>query len=75
MLVLEAQTWKGLNMIRCFICNSDSDTPEGIILNCDGDMVCGKECKAEFDRRREYFFENIVHSEEKTEAYLMGEDI
>ncbi len=39
----------------------------------DGDFVCNERCKREYEEQKAHFFNDICHSEEKTEQWLMGE--
>jgi len=57
--------------MRCFQCHNKFFSG-GILISADGDFVCSEKCKATYEKEKSLFFSEIVHSEEKTEAWLMG---
>ena len=44
----------------------------GVLINTDGDFVCNDKCKNGYEKERDHFFDDIVQSPEKTEAWLKG---
>jgi len=48
------------------------NSPNAICVNIDGDFACDEKCKAEYEKQKAYFFSTIVHSEKRTEDYLLG---
>ena len=63
-------------MLECFHCGKKiTNELKMVMIGADGDFVCNKECEAEFKKERDHFFNVIVHSPEKTEAYLRGKDV
>ena len=41
------------------------NSPTSIVVTCDGDFVCCKECELAYIKQRNYFFDNIVGDEKK----------
>jgi len=46
---------------------------KAVIVNIDGDMACCPECRDEYEKQKQYFFDHIVHDEAKCEKWLKGE--
>ena len=41
-------------------CNKDPfDSMNMLSVNCDGDMACDGQCKKEYEKQRDHFFDNI----------------
>lgn len=59
--------------MKCFHC--DKEVPEygGIVLNLDGDFVCSKTCEQNYQLEKDRFFNEVVRSESKTTAWLLGD--
>ncbi len=57
--------------MKCFHCQQEVKQ-NGILINQDGDFVCDEKCKDNYENERDYFFNNIVHSEEETKNWLLG---
>lgn len=54
-------------------CNKNPlDSVTAILVSQDGDFVCNEHCKKEYEEQRDHFFNEICHSEEATEKWLMG---
>ena len=49
------------------------DKPGSIVVTIDGDFACNQRCEAAYKQQRDHFFNNIVHSEEATTRWLLGE--
>ncbi len=58
--------------MKCFQCGNEIKG-NGILLNVDGDFVCDVTCKKAYEKKRDHFFNDIMHSSKKTEAWLRGE--
>jgi len=58
-------------MLKCFHCQNKIKG-NGILISADGDFVCDEKCKKGYEREKEHFLNYIVHSEEKTEKWLLG---
>lgn len=60
--------------MKCAHCGKEIDNELTMILiNADGDFVCNQTCKEGYEKEKNYFFNEIVPSETKTLAWLMGE--
>jgi len=44
-----------------------------VCVSCDGDFACCQACANEYKEQMAHFFNDIVHSPAKTEAWLRGE--
>lgn len=41
-------------------CNNDPlESANCVVVNCDGDLACCEKCKKEYEKQRDYFFDNI----------------
>ena len=43
-----------------------------VAVTVDGDFVCNSKCKAEFEKQRNHFFDNIIQDEGRCERWLRG---
>lgn len=60
--------------MKCAHCRKEIDNELTMILiNVDGDFVCNQACKEGYEKEKDRFFNEIILSEEKTRAWLMGE--
>ena len=62
-------------MAKCWNdnCNKDPERSSSqIFVGLDGDSVCNRHCEKEYNKQKAHFFNDIVHSAEKTEDWLMG---
>jgi len=62
------------SMIKCFNCGGNADVPGAIVISIDGDFVCSKRCKAEYERKRDHFLNAVIHDDAKMDAWWKGED-
>ena len=54
-------------------CNKRAlDNINHICVTQDGDFVCDKNCKIEYEKQKYKFFNQIIHDERKTLDYLNG---
>jgi len=60
--------------MKCFYCKKELDN-NAILLDEDGDFVCNEICKMKYEEARDDFFDRIVHDEDLTERWLLGEDV
>lgn len=59
--------------MKCFQCDNDIvDESKMILVSADGDFVCSEKCRKAHEAGKARFFNDIVHSSEKTAAYLSG---
>ncbi|OGF27448.1 hypothetical protein A2331_00600 [Candidatus Falkowbacteria bacterium RIFOXYB2_FULL_34_18] len=59
--------------MKCFQCKKEiTNESKMILISADGDFVCGQNCKDKYETEKAHFFNEIVHSPEKTESYLLG---
>lgn len=58
--------------MKCSQCGKDF-YGNGKLLNADGDFACSAKCEEEYIKERNIFFNEIVHSSEKTKAWLLGD--
>jgi len=56
--------------MKCYQCGKIIE--DGIILDEDGDIVCSEECKVQFEKERELFFNTIVHDDVLFEKWMRG---
>ena len=56
--------------MKCFHCHKEIKR-NGILISQDGDFVCDEKCKEKYEKERDYFFNNIVHSEKETKNWLL----
>ena len=50
--------------MKCFYCKQKiPDERISILLNCDGDFVCGENCKKGYEKNKKEFFDNIGNDE------------
>jgi hypothetical protein len=41
-------------------CKKDPDKSiDSVVVNCDGDLACDENCKKEYEKQRDTFFNNI----------------
>ena len=59
--------------ISCSHCGGNAEGPNRVLLNQDGDFACCPDCADAYRKRRDEFFNDIVISASKTEAWLRGE--
>ncbi len=57
--------------MKCFQCQKEI-SGSGVLISADGDFVCDKICEHDYIKEKEIFFNEIVHSESKTKAWLLG---
>ena len=59
-------------MIACSQCGKDveKDPSGGILINCDGDFVCNEECKKEYEKEKEHFFNHVIGNDKAYAAWL-----
>ena len=60
--------------MKCFHCNKKIEHELRMKHIGDGDFVCDKHCETAFKKARKHFLDVTVHSAEKTERWLLGED-
>ena len=63
-------------MIKCVNENCERnplDSISAVVVTVDGDFACSEECKREWEKQRDYFLENILPDERRTEQWLKGE--
>lgn len=54
-------------------CNKNPlDSFHPILISCEGDFVCNEHCKQEYEKQKNHFFNDVVHSEELTKNWLLG---
>lgn len=46
-----------------------------ILINADGDFVCDKKCQEDYEKERDLFFSEIIHSDEKFDKWITGQDV
>jgi len=56
----------------CFQCKKPLPEYGSIIINLDGDMVCSKQCKETYEKAKAYFFNVLIHDEQKFLACLLN---
>ncbi len=59
-------------MIKCTQCGDNCDEQKMILINQDGDFVCGTQCHQLYEAEKHRFFNDIVHDAQKTKDWLMG---
>lgn len=65
-------------MSRCVNerCSNDPmSSLNAICVSVDGDFACCEECKKEYEKQRDRFFNQIIMSPDLTIAYLLGKDL
>ena len=51
--------------MRCFHCKKEIENDLDMkIIGIDGDVVCDQDCKEAFEKERERFFNEVIHSEQ-----------
>jgi len=60
--------------MKCFYCQKEMED-DGIFLNADGDFVCDEICKKAYETARDDFFDRIVHDEDLTKRWILGENV
>lgn len=60
--------------MSCPICRKTTDTPNRVLLNTNGDFACSEECAIEYRKRRDYFFNVVVHDDAVMSRWWRGED-
>lgn len=56
----------------CRACGKNSlDSPSRIFISCEGDYVCDEKCKAEEERQKKHFYDNVI-SDDAAFANWMG---
>ena len=58
-------------MAVCAQCRQEY-SGDGIMITADADFVCSEECKKNWEAERDWFLNIVVHSEQRTEDYIMG---
>ena len=57
--------------MKCFHCHKEM-SGDGILISPDGDFVCNEKCKRGYEKERDYFFDVLIHNDNKMEAWLLG---
>ena len=60
--------------MKCIQCGKviEADCNSSIILNLDGDFVCGEECKTKYERELDRFCSVILPNEGLFQDWLKG---
>ncbi len=60
--------------IECFNCQGDADVLGAILISPDGDFVCNKKCKEEYEKKRDKFFNETIHDDKKMTQWWVEKD-
>lgn len=59
--------------MACFVCKGEVPEYGGIHI-VDGDFVCSEKCKKEYEKRRDHFFNVVIHDDKKMEAWWLSDN-
>lgn len=60
-------------MAKCVNENCDNDPMKSMnaaVVNIDGDFACCLECKREYEKQRDHFFNNVVNNDDAFKNWL-----
>ena len=58
--------------MKCCTCNKEIKTIKPILINYDGDFVCGEDCRKKWYENMERFYEVIAPNSIRFEQWLKG---
>jgi len=56
--------------MSCVQCKQPLKEWDMHMVNADGDFACSIECKKEYEKERDRFFNEIVHDDKKFEEWM-----
>ena len=62
--------------MRCFHCNKKIENElDMVLISADGDFVCNKKCQEDYEKEKDRFYSEIIHSDEKFNKWIIGQDV
>ena len=61
-------------MLKCSNCGDNADVPGSQLLTPDGDFACSIKCKKEWESKRDYFLNAVIHDDAMMESWWRGDD-
>lgn len=64
-------------MIKCVnekCLNNPIDSLHCKVVSIDGDLACNEECKREYEKQKDHFFNVILPNDKKYDLWIRGKD-
>lgn len=56
-------------------CDKDPDASINcVVVTIDGDLACDEECKREYEKQRDHFFNHTIHSDAAMTDWWKGKE-
>ncbi len=57
---------------KCIHCGKEINefSGESVMVGCDGDSCCSRECKVKHDEAKDFFYDEVIHDDRKFAAWM-----